>query len=236
MSMSEAQQLALKLWGRMHEAAHVGRPLPPGLDLFGVGQSEVMHRLATLEARTRRSVWNLTPALTFDPEDEGWTLAGRSLARGVQIQMITPPRTLRFNPLLTSLASYVRLGPVLFKCIVVDEQVAVIRGPDSVDGDTTAWLASKGELLESAFALWHATVAESRPALPDSAKPPLNQRQLDVARGVCLGRTDALIARQLGISQRTVARDVAAILEVTAARSRNEAILNMLGRGQHSRT
>jgi DNA-binding NarL/FixJ family response regulator len=57
-----------------------------------------------------------------------------------------------------------------------------------------------------------------------------------VARGVCLGRTDAAIARQLAISERTVARDVAAILEVTRAGSRVEAVLNMLGRGRQSRT
>ena len=56
-----------------------------------------------------------------------------------------------------------------------------------------------------------------------------------MARGVCLGSTDAAIARQLGVSERTVAREVATILRVTGAGSRAEAVLNMLGRGRQSR-
>lgn len=92
------------------------------------------------------------------------------------------------------------------------------------------------EFLDRSLAPWHATVLVSQPALVQGSVPPLNQRQLDVARGVCLGRTDAAIARQLGISERPVARDVAALLDVTDALSRAEAILNMLGRGRHSRT
>jgi DNA-binding NarL/FixJ family response regulator len=101
-------------------------------------------------------------------------------------------------------------------------------------GEPTAWIATAGPLLSDAVGLWDATWEESTPALPEGTRPPLGERQLAVARGVCLGRTDAGIARQLGISQRTVARDVAAVLEVTRARSRGEAILNMLGRGRHS--
>ncbi|MFC7490767.1 MULTISPECIES: helix-turn-helix transcriptional regulator [unclassified Knoellia] len=220
----------------MNDVARPGSAVPAGLSPFGVGQGEVMRGLATLEARTRRSVWNITPTLTFDPEDVAYSLGARSAARGVQLSMVVPPRTLRLHPLLTSFMPQVLLGPALSRTIVVDGRIAVIAGPDTVDGATTAWLASHGEFLESALRLWHATVAESRPALPAGTEPPLDRRQLEVARGVCLGRTDTAIARQLGISQRTVARDVVAILEVTAARSRGEAILNMLGRGQHSRT
>ncbi|WP_353951638.1 helix-turn-helix transcriptional regulator [Knoellia sp. S7-12] len=234
--MSEAQRLALGLMGRINLVAHVGQSLPPGLSLFGVGQSEVMLRLTALEAKTRSTVWNTVPTLIFDPEDVAYALDARSRDRGIDVQTITPSRTLRFNPLLTSLTPDLRIGPVLFKCIIVDERVAVIAGPETVDGATTAWLASGGEFLTGALTLWHATVAESRPALPEGAEPPLNRRQLDVARGVCLGKTDTAIARQLGISERSVARAVSAILEVTQAHSRSEAILNMLGRGRQSRT
>lgn len=234
--MSEAQRLALDLMGRMNEVARLGKRQPAGLSLLGVGQSDVVAGLAELERRTRRSVWNSVPTLTFDPEDTTYRLNARSRGRGVRVEMVTPARTVRFNPLLTSLVPGVRVGPVLFKSIIVDERLAVLAGPDTIDGSTTAWLASGGELLEAALTLWRTAFAESRRVLPEGAGPPLNSRQLDVARGVCLGRTDAAIARQLGISERSVARDVAAILEVTQARSRAEAILNMLGRGRQSRS
>ena len=234
--MSEAQRLALALMGRMNEVATLGQPLPRGLSLLGIGQSDVMGRLASLESRTRRTVWNTIPTLVFDPEDVAYRLDSLSLGRGVDVQTITLPRALRFNPLLTSLNPRVQVGPVLVKSIIVDAQVAVVAGPDTVHGDTTAWLATEGEVLTLALDVWSATRAESRPALAPGESPPLNERQLEVARAVCLGSTDAAIARQLGISQRTVARDVAAILEVTQAGSRAEAVLNMLGRGRQSRT
>lgn len=234
--MSQAQGLALALMRRMNDVAHPGRVLPSGLTAFGVGQSEVMRRLATLELRTRRSVWNTNPTLTFDPEDSAYDLEARSRDRGIDSQTITAPRSLRFNPLLTSLNLGVRLGPAMVRCIVVDEQLAVIAGPETADGDTTAWLATGGEFLDATLQLWQATWDQSRPALPDGVPPPLNRRQLEVAKAVCLGRTDAAIARQLAISERTVARDLAAILKVTEAHSRGEAILNMLGRGRQSRS
>lgn len=234
--MSEAQRQALALMARMNEVARPERSTQPGLRLLGVGQIEAMRALAALELTTRRSALGLQPWPSFDPEDISYELDARSRARGVDLRMITPPRTLRFHPLLTSLSPQILIGPVLVKCIVIDGKLAVIAGPETVAGDSTAWLADDGEFLTRALDLWEITLQESRPALPPGAEPPLNARQLDVARGVCLGKTDAAIARQLRISERTVARDVATVLEVTDARSRNEAILNMLGRGRQSRT
>ncbi|PRY57031.1 regulatory LuxR family protein [Knoellia remsis] len=234
--MSDARQVALALLARMNEVAHPGRPLPDGLALFGIGHAEVTRSLVALEQRTRHSAWNIHPQPSFDPEDGAYELDRRSRERGLDLRMITPPRTLRFNPLLTSLSPNLLLGPAMFRLLLLDRTIALLDGPPMPDGETTFWIVTGGSLLEDSIALWDATLRESRRAVPEGSPPPLDRRQLEVARGVCLGRTDAAIARQLGISQRTVARDVAAILEVTGARSRGEAILNMLGRGRQSRT
>jgi DNA-binding CsgD family transcriptional regulator len=233
--MPGARTLALELTARVSDAARPGATPPPGLSLLGVGQVEVMEALVVLEGRTRRSALSLHPSPTFDPEDNAYEMAERSRHRGVTLRMITPPRSLRFNPLLTSVAVGLRLGPVGVKCILLDGQAAVVAGPDTEEGDTTAWIATSGEPLDLALRLWDASLASSRPALPEGASPPLDARQVQVARGVCLGATDAAIARQLGISERTVAREVATILRVTGAGSRAEAVLNMLGRGRQSR-
>lgn len=234
--MSEAQHKALALIARMNEIARPGHALPPGLSLLGIGREEVAPAKAELERRTQQSVWSLQPHVRFDPEDEAYELEARSRARGIDLRMITSPRTLRFNPLLTSLSTGVHLGPVVSWMILVDRQFALLEGPTTITGDPTAWIATGGTFLKDALELWDCTWLESTPVLASGARPPLNARQIDVARGVCLGRTDAAIARQLGISERTVARDLAALLHVTSAGSRSEAILNMLGRGQHSRT
>ncbi|KGN34079.1 LuxR family transcriptional regulator [Knoellia sinensis KCTC 19936] len=234
--MSEAQRLALALRADLGEACRDGVTAPPNLTLLGVGQREVMAGLARLESTTQRSAWSLLPHLIFDPEDLGYELNPRSTNRGVDLQVVTSPRTIRFNPLLTSFSPWVRVGPVPIRMILCDERFAVLEGPETLAGDTTAWLTTGGEFLDQARALWAATWQESRAVLSSGEEPPLNARQLEVARRVCLGRTDAAIARELGTSERTVARDVSVILDLTEARSRAEAVLNMLGRGRQSRT
>lgn len=233
--MHDAQRRALALAARMNEVAHPGQPLPHGLTLLGVGHAAVAPVKAELERRTRTSVWSLQPHPRFDPEDVSYALDQRSRARGVDLRVVTTRRSLRLNPLLTSLSANVHVGPVVTWMILLDRRAAILDGPASPQGEPTAWIATAGTLLADAVAVWERTWDESTPALVDGALPPLDARQLEVARGICLGRTDVAIARQLGVSQRTVARDVAAILDVTGAGSRAEAVLNMLGRGRRSR-
>lgn len=194
-----------------------------------------MANLAHLERRTQHEVINMQPRLTFDPEDLAWDLHDRSEARGVTLRLIVPPRTLTFHPLLTSLGPEVFFGPVTLQGILIDQRLAVLPGLTTPDGDPVAWLATGGEFLANARELMAATLAESVAARGPGVERPLNRRQFEVARMICLGRTDAAIARQLGISERTVARDIVVVLGVTGAKSRGEAILNMLGRGRHSR-
>lgn len=233
--LATATELALELMGRLN-ALPLTSPAPTeGINLLASGQVEVMQRFAELERRTQSAVYNMQPRLSFDPEDVAHELHDRSAARGVTLTLIVPPRDLQFHPLLTSFTPVVLLGPVHMNCILIDDRIAILPGMSTREGEPTAWIATGGDYLEQARALMKATIAESTPALADGQERPLNRRQLDVARAVCLGKTDSAIARQLGISPRTVARDLTVIFEVTGARSRGEAILNMLGRGRHSR-
>ncbi len=56
------------------------------------------------------------------------------------------------------------------------------------------------------------------------APPPLTVRQLHVVKQLKCGAKDATIARQLGVSQRTVASDVAQVLAALGASTRAEAV------------
>ncbi|KNX38589.1 hypothetical protein VV01_17880 [Luteipulveratus halotolerans] len=211
-------------------------PPPPGLSLFAVGQGPITKRLVDIEAQTVRSVWSTNPTLSFDPENPAFELEDRSYARKVDLQRITTERALRFSPLLPSFTPQIRVGTAMLRLIISDERLALLEGPDTARGEPVAWAATSGTFLARALELWHVTWAESRPVLADSEEPPLNARQLSVARAMCLGRTDAAIARALDVSPRTVARDVAAVMALTGADSRAGAVLAMLGRGRQSRT
>lgn len=226
------QKLGLKLEASIHRVAVGEDPTPDGLALFATGQPQIMDRLARLERQTRRSVWSTNPQRRFDPEDPADALDERSLARGLDFQEITTARAVRFHPLLTSMAPWTRVGPAPYKCLIVDRRVAILAGPPTPSGDPRAYIATAGPMLTSALDLWEISFVESRPLLPADKAPPLNRRQLQVARALCLGQTDASIAHSLGVSPRTVARDVTEIFAVTDARSRSDAVLAMLGRGR----
>lgn len=205
---------------------------PDGGDLRQlVGMRRILAELARLEPRARRSVWNMQPRIQFDPEDVGRTLTDDSRARGLDLALITRPATLDSHPLLPSLYPSTRVGPVFLRALIVDQARVLIEGLDTADGEVTAWVTGRKDLVVPALEVWERTLALSTPVLAPGEKPPLTRRQVEVARLLALGEKDQSIARQLDMSARTVERDVHVILAELGARSRAEAVLAMTGRG-----
>lgn len=199
-----------------------------------VGIRRITSQLAQLEPSAQRTVWNMQPRLGYDPEDPGPKLTASSRARGLQLELVTRPTTLQTNPLLVSQHPGTRIGPVFLQALVVDEARVLIEGLVTADGEPTAWLTGRMDLVVSVLEIWQRTLALSTPALPPGAEPPLSRRQLQVAGLLALGEKDQVIARQLDMSARTVERDVRTILESLGARSRTQAVLAMTGRGVSS--
>jgi DNA-binding CsgD family transcriptional regulator len=196
-----------------------------------VGAEEVVDVLATLEPRARRSVWNMSPRMTFDPQDPGFDLAESSVARGVDSQIVTRAISLRVNPLLGSIYPQVRIGPVFLHGVIVDQTTLVVEGLDTLDGYLTAWLTDRTDFVVPLLEIWRRCFSLSRPLLAPGQEPPLTRRQLRVARMMARGEKDQTIARTLNLSARTVEREVRAILEELGARGRTEAVMLMRGRG-----
>lgn len=200
------------------------------LRLLGEGVVAITRGLARLEPKARRSVWNLQPQMLFDPEDPAFDATDRSRERGLDLALVTTAESARRNPLLGSIYSVTRIGPVFTQAILVDDTLAVVSGPRSAAGAATAWTTVHPALVGRVREIWHATVALSQPLLPDGV-PPLDRRQLQVACLLACGETDGSMARRLGVSLRTVERDVRSVLDFLGARSRTEAVLVMRGRG-----
>jgi DNA-binding CsgD family transcriptional regulator len=234
-SPPSVEALSWRIEAGISRIARGEAPAPAGLVLFATGQAQVMAGLSALERRTRRSVWSLHPGLRYDPEDPADALNERSRARGIDLQGVTTPRALEFHPLLSSLCPWTRIGSVTYKALVIDGAAAILSGPPTTRGEPQAFLATSGVFLRAALSLWTETFRASAPLLAAGVEPPLNGRQLEVARTMCLGMTDSAMARHLGVSQRTVARDVHQILVLTGATSRSDAVLCLLGRGRQAR-
>lgn len=202
---------------------------PDRLHLLGEGTAAIMAGLVRLEPLARESVCNLQPEVPFDPEDPGLELTDRSVRRGLRMELITTQVAAEQNPLLGSTHPHTRIGPVFAKALLVDDRVAVLAGPRTASGAVTAWTSRDPFYVDQVRALWAATLPLSRPLVAEGV-PTLDRRQVQVARRVACGETDATIARELGISVRTVERDVRATLAFLGARTRAEAVLVMRGR------
>jgi DNA-binding CsgD family transcriptional regulator len=205
---------------------------PDGDDLRQlIGIHAMVAELRRLEPLAQRSLWILQPHYFYDPEDPGVELTYSTQARGITTLLVTRPATLDVHPLLPSIFPTTRVAPVFIGAMIVDEQLAMIAGEDTIEGVRTSWLTSRPDLLETVLDLWHRTMALSTQVLAPGTQPPLSRRQLRVAQLLAVGEKDQSIARRLDMSARTVEREVAAILAELGARSRTEAVLLMRGRG-----
>jgi DNA-binding CsgD family transcriptional regulator len=205
----------------------------PGLRAI-VGAPALGVELVRLQPTAEVSARVFQPQYGYDPEDPGVPLTREARARGVETELITRPSTVATNPLLSSIFPNTLVGPCFLRALVVDGHQAVVGGPDDADGNRVSWFTEISELVAAVNDLWRATVPLCTPILGDDESPPLTERQLEVARLICLGEKDDAIARAVSVSVRTIEREVATVLAVLDARSRAEAVLAMRGRGVNS--
>jgi DNA-binding CsgD family transcriptional regulator len=203
----------------------------PGAALPLVGLPALVLQLKRIAPAATRTSWVLQPQYSYDPEDPGVALTRSARARGVETELITLPATIDTHPLLSSIFPATLLGPVFLRALVVDSRQAVVGGADDALGRRVAWYTTVPEVIDAVVDVWEATMPLCRPILSPGEEPPLTDRQLQVARLVCVGERDKAIAHALALSLRTVEREVHRLLEVLQASSRTEAVLLMRGRG-----
>ncbi len=196
-----------------------------------VGLPALVAELRRIEPLTHSSAWVLQPQYSYDPEDPGVPLTRAARTRGVETRLLTRPATVSTHPLLSSIFPGTLLGPVFLRALIVDGEQAIIGGPDDASGLRTSWVTTIPAVVQALIDLWRATEVLSQPILEPGAPPPLTERQLEVARLICVGEKDKAIARMLALSERTVEREVSTLLRVLGVGSRTEAVLTMCGRG-----
>jgi DNA-binding CsgD family transcriptional regulator len=196
-----------------------------------LGVEALVLQLRRIAPAASHSSWVLQPRYSYDPEDPGVALTRAARARGVETELITLPTTVETHPLLSSIFPSTLLGPVFLRGLVVDGRHAIVGGPADAVGRRVGWYTTMPAVVDSVVDLWKATVPLCRPILEPGEQPPLTERQLEVARLMCVGVKDHVIARTLRLSARTVEREVARILAFLEAGSRTEAVLLMRGRG-----
>ena len=201
----------------------------PCLEPLGTGDDGIRRGLELLERRVRHSVRNLQRQLPFHGRADYADVNRRSVERHLSISLITSEAALRENRLLSSAYPSLRTAPVFAPMIIADGQCLVVAGADDLHGQPTAWTTTDRALVARGRHLWDRTRAVSRPALAPGESPPLSRRQLDVAQLMVDGCSDRVIARRIGISERTVASDVRGIVEFVGAVNRVSAVARISG-------
>lgn len=227
---------AAKLTSAVTELAldHLGGRPTEGFTHLGTGVPEIDATFESVEAATQRVHYGMLPVILFDPWDPARELDRRSRARGVELLTLASERILEVHPLMSSMEPNLRIGEAVTTMFIIDRTFVVLPGPVTGDGAPTAWSASLPEILGQALELWDQVWAASRPAIPPGESAPFSPRQVKVATLMTQGHKDASIARELGVSIRTVVSEVSYLADKLNARSRVEAVL-ALRRGSQRR-
>jgi DNA-binding CsgD family transcriptional regulator len=173
----------------------------------------------------------MQPDYGYDPEEPGIPLARAARLRGVHPLLITRPTSVHKHPLLSSFYPTTLLGPAFLRALVIDGRQVMVGGPEDASGQRVTWYTTLPQVVEAVIDFWEATESLCTPILSGGQEAPLTERQLEVARLLCLREEDDAIARALGVPLETVEHEVRSVLAELGARNRTEAILTMRGRG-----
>lgn len=196
------------------------RPLPRLADALA--------ELEAVEARTQRSVWNMQREIRLPVVRLATHLDARSRSRQVEERTIYPVARARTCPLVTTFEPATRLAPVQLPLLVADER-DVVMGLPSTDHQVFAWACTDPDVAALASAAFLECWEEAQTWQEAGLRPPLAPRRFHVALGMADGLSDREIAETLGVSARTVAVEVRAVLDWLGARNRGHGIAMLVG-------
>lgn len=196
------------------------------------GLDAIRSRLQQLAASARREVLSFSPGGALGAEAIAATrpLDEETLSRGVAMREVHlhsalhDPSTMTYLRWLGGLGAELRTVPVLpMRMLVVDRRAVVIPA-DLEQPRSGALLVRSPGVLTALIALFESVWASARDvgAPRPAAGVAMSDTEQEVLRLLAAGATDEAVARQLGVSVRTVRRHTAGLMTRFQARSRFE--------------
>ncbi len=190
--------------------------------------ADALVELEAVEARTTRTVWNMQREMRLPVVRLAAALDERSRRRGVEERVIYAPGSLRTCPLASTLEPSLRVAPIARPLLVADER-DVVLGIAARDDAVFAWASDDPEVAALASAAFLECWESARTWREVGLREPLPPRRFHVALGMADGLSDREIAETLGVSARTVAVEVRAVLDWLGARNRGHGIAMLVG-------
>lgn len=234
----ELNQSRLAATALIEEATYGADHRPDQLLELVTGGHEVAERYKTLHRLARQEVLCLVRApYTLDPDDP-ITHEEISMARGAVVRTIYAREVLDQpgmpERMQRSIAAgeRARMGDVPLKLFIADRDTAIL--PLTVGGVVdSALLVHRSALLDALVALFETLWRAAVPYALEPVGHHWDERERQILLLLATGATDENIARQLGISPRTVQRHVRSLCDDLGAVTRFQAGLKV-GRGSHS--
>lgn len=185
--------------------------------LLGIGQYEVQQALSYFARRTRRSAFNTSCSMAPDLDGFAEDLDRENDARGVRGAVLVDREVFHTAPARILSPPSTLLAPVVLPSILADGHTLIFGGAQTPAGRSTAWVTRDRRLVELAQRVLDSLLEAAHPAAHSDYPGP---RAVRTIRLIGRGHTDRQIATQLGVSLRTVAGDVARMLDLVGVDSR----------------
>ncbi|MFG2816497.1 LuxR C-terminal-related transcriptional regulator [Streptomyces sp. NPDC048410] len=242
---SRQQQLARS---RAAAAAAVAEyaSLRPNTEVDGaerlVGLDAIQDRLEVLASQLTSECWSITPGGAQSPASRAASrpLDEDALRRGIRMRTVyqdsvrNDPETLAYTRWLTEEGGQVRTSPVLpSRLLVFDRSVAVVP-IDPANSRAGALCTRSPGIVASLISLFEQTWRSAVPLGADRSKSDetgLTCSERELLKLLASGLTDEAAGKRLGVSLRTVRRQMSALMERLNASSRFEAGLKAAQRG-----
>ena len=203
------------------------------------GVASVRRRLQELADGARREVLSFAPPAR---DSSAARAASRRpdlevLRRGVVTRtlyldtIVSEPQALAYAADLVAAGGQVRLVPHLpIRLIIVDHTVAAVP-IDPEDGAVGALILHDIGTVSAMVALFEAYWRDGRPIPADTPAAEFSATDIVILRLLASGSKDEAVARQLGVSVRTVRRAIANLMDRLGAESRFELGITAASRG-----
>ncbi|WP_330298698.1 helix-turn-helix transcriptional regulator [Streptomyces sp. NBC_00503] len=207
-----------------------------------VGLDAIQSRLETLAIGITRECLAILPggAQSEASLDASRPLDERALLRGVEMRTVyqdsvrNDPATLGYARWLTGLGGQVRTGPLLPQRLLIFDRTTALIPIDPSNSRLGALCTRSAGIVAPLVTLFEQTWETAVPLGADRARADgeaLTPGERELLKLLASGMTDETAGKQLGVSLRTVRRQMSALMERLHASSRFEAGLKAAQRG-----
>ncbi|HEX7304273.1 helix-turn-helix transcriptional regulator [Lentzea sp.] len=191
---------------------------------------EVISTFEEMQSRAEREIRALDPGSYLSPQPEASPAQPPALARGIGYRVVYDSELLQTELGFASVQESIAFGEqartfpgVPLKLVVADSDRALIAVPTVTGGNVVALLIHPSVLLSALIelfeAFWRMSVSITPGGQEDTQEEPTTATRRLMAL-LSAGLTDESIARELGVSERTVHRRVSRLQQLLGAQTR----------------